>query len=144
MQGFPKVKLIAVGKVKKPWIQAGIETYVKRLPELSLTEIKDTDPDAEAHKIIAMGRPGNCLIALSEDGDRLTSTEFAQLFTATESNELVFCIGGPAGISPILRSAAQRTLSLSPMTFPHELARLLLVEQLYRAKTIVQGGTYHK
>ncbi|MGF1512208.1 MAG: 23S rRNA (pseudouridine(1915)-N(3))-methyltransferase RlmH [Elainellaceae cyanobacterium] len=144
MQGFPKVRLIAVGKIKKPWIQAGVETYCRRLPEVSLAEIKDSSPDAEARRILSMGRAGDRLIALSEDGDRLTSTEFAQMFAAVESNALVFCIGGPVGISPILRSVAHRILSLSPMTFPHELARLLLLEQIYRAKTILQGGTYHK
>ncbi|MGF1535485.1 MAG: 23S rRNA (pseudouridine(1915)-N(3))-methyltransferase RlmH [Elainellaceae cyanobacterium] len=144
MQGFPKIRVVAVGKVKKPWIQAGIETYFKRLPELSLSEVKDIGPDGEARKILSMARPGDRLIALSEDGDRLTSTQFAQLFTAVESNALVFCIGGPVGISPILRTKAERILSLSPMTFPHEVARLLLVEQIYRAKTILQGGTYHK
>lgn len=144
MQGFPKVKLIAVGKVKKSWIQAGIQVYAKRLPELSSVEIKDSDPDTEARKILSLCGSGDRLVALSEDGQALTSTEFAQLLATAESNSLVFCIGGPDGISPTLRRAADRVLSLSAMTFPHELARLVLIEQLYRAKTILQGGTYHK
>ncbi|MGB3615782.1 MAG: 23S rRNA (pseudouridine(1915)-N(3))-methyltransferase RlmH [Elainellaceae cyanobacterium] len=144
MQGFPKVKLIAVGKIKKPWIQAGIQAYGKRLPELSTMEIKDSDPDTEACKMLSMTRPGDRLMVLSEDGTTLTSIEFARILGSAASNNLIFCIGGPSGISSILRQSAHQLLSLSPMTFPHELARLLLVEQLYRAKTILQGGTYHK
>lgn len=144
MRGFPKVRLIAVGKIKKPWIQSGIQGYGKRLPELSTTEIKDTNPEAEARKMLSMTRSGDRLIALSEDGTTLTSAELAKLLGAAASNTLVFCIGGPSGISPTLRQAAHQILSLSPMTFPHEIARLLLIEQIYRAKTILQGGTYHK
>lgn len=144
MQGFPKIKLIAVGKVKKGWIQAGLQTYLKRLPELSITEIRDSNPAAEAQKVLTLCRPGDRLIVLTEEGNPRSSQELAHWLATAPSNSLVFCIGGPTGIAPALRQSAHQLLSLSPMTFPHELARLLLVEQLYRAKTILQGGTYHK
>ena len=144
MQGFPKVKLIAAGKIKKAWVQTGLQMYLKRLPELSITEIRDSDPAAEARKVLDRCRSGDRLIVLTEDGVSLSSEAFARQLAAAPSNSLVFYIGGPTGIAPALRQSAHQLLSLSPMTFPHEVARLLLVEQLYRAKTILQGGTYHK
>jgi 23S rRNA (pseudouridine1915-N3)-methyltransferase len=144
MTSFPKVKLIAVGKIKKSWIRDGILIYQQRLPELAVTEIKDSTPEKEGAQISSMLKGGDRLIALTETGKTYTSTQFAHWLSRAESHSLVFVIGSATGLSPAIQQMAAQQVSLSPMTFPHEVARLLLVEQLYRAKTILQGRSYHK
>ncbi len=143
-QSFPKVKIIAVGKVKKGWLKDGINTYIQRLPELECLEIKDTDPETEAAKVLALLKTYDKLIVLSEDGKRFDSVTFSHWLGQAASGTLVFFIGGPTGVSYSLKQRADKVLSLSAMTFPHEVAQLLLLEQLYRSKTILQGGSYHK
>lgn len=142
--GFPHVKILAVGKVKKTWIQDGIQVYLARSPEVQIVEIKDSDPETEAARVLSMLSSDEQLIALSEEGKLMTSMVFAEFLTHYSSNQLVFVVGGADGLGDRLKSRADQILSLSAMTFPHEIARLLLVEQLYRAKTILQGGKYHK
>ena len=141
---FPKIKLIAVGKIKKGWLREGIEVYQKRLPELEVVEIKDSTPDKEGEQILSMLKGRDRLIALTETGKIYSSTQFADWLSQADSNRLVFVIGSSEGLSHTLQNAAAHHLSLSSMTFPHEVARLLLAEQLYRAKTILQGRNYHK
>jgi 23S rRNA (pseudouridine1915-N3)-methyltransferase len=144
MSAFPKLKLIAVGKVKKNWIRQGLELYVKRLPELEILEIKDTTPHKEGEQILALVGKGDRLIALSAEGKTYTSPAFAQYLSQAPSHGIVFALGSAEGLSAELKQQATLTLSLSPLTFPHEFARLMFVEQLYRAKNILQGGSYHK
>lgn len=144
MTSFPKVKLIAVGKIKKGWIRDGIAVYQKRLPEIEVTEIKDSTPEKEGAQILSLMKGRDRLIALTETGNTYSSTQFADWLSHAESNSLVFVIGSAEGLSQAIQQAAAQQLSLSPMTFPHEIARLLLMEQLYRAKTIMQGSSYHK
>lgn len=144
MQSFPKVTLIAVGKIKKRWIQDGIEQYVKRLPELTVVEIKDSTPDGEASKVLTYVKGGDRLVVLTEEGTSYTSVQLASMLAKADSGALIFLIGGPDGIAASLKVQAHQLLSLSAMTFPHELARLMLVEQLYRAKTIHQNSSYHR
>jgi 23S rRNA (pseudouridine1915-N3)-methyltransferase len=143
-QSFPKVKIVAVGKVKKAWLKDGIALYQQRLPEVGILEIKDTDKIQEAHKLNSLIKTRDALIVLSEDGHLFDSVKFAHWLGQADSGTLVFFIGGPTGVSPDLKQQARAVLSLSAMTFPHEIARLLLVEQLYRAKTLLQGSNYHK
>ena len=143
-QSFPKVKIIAVGKVKKGWVKTGIEIYQKRLPEVDIVEIKDAGKAQEAQKLKGLLTQHDQLIVLTEDGQTFDSVGFANWLRQLASGKLVCFIGGPEGISSELKQQADHTLSLSALTFPHELARLLLLEQLYRAKTILQGGKYHK
>jgi 23S rRNA (pseudouridine1915-N3)-methyltransferase len=144
VQSFPKVKIFAVGKVKKGWLKEGIDVYLHRLPELELAEIKDSDKTQEADKVKSLLKTNDKLIVLSEDGRTFDSTEFAHWLGQEASGTLVFFIGGPEGVSPEIKQQAYTVLSLSAMTLPHEVARLILLEQLYRAKTILQGGSYHK
>jgi len=144
MSSFPKLTTIAIGKVKKGWVREGLEVYLQRVPELTMIELKDSTPDKEGEQILSKLKPNDRLIALTEDGDTFGSIAFAQWLAQAESNRLVFAIGSADGISPTVKQAAERCLSLSPMTFPHEIARLLLFEQFYRAKNILQGGSYHK
>ncbi|MBE7383267.1 MAG: 23S rRNA (pseudouridine(1915)-N(3))-methyltransferase RlmH [Leptolyngbya sp. SIO1E4] len=144
MGSFPKVKLISVGKVKKPWIREGIEVYQKRLPELEIIEVKDSTPNKEGEQILSLLKGSDRLIALTEEGKSFSSLQFAEFLSQADSNRLMFTIGSAEGLSLTVKEAAVTCLSLSLMTFPHEIARLLLVEQLYRAKTILQGSSYHK
>ncbi|MEM1292055.1 MAG: 23S rRNA (pseudouridine(1915)-N(3))-methyltransferase RlmH [Cyanobacteria bacterium P01_H01_bin.162] len=144
MASFPKIKLIAIGKVKKGWIREGIEVYRKRLPELDLVELKDSTPEKEGAQILSMIKPSDRLLALTEEGKTWSSLAFADFVSQADSHNLVFAIGSAAGLSPAIKQSAAQCLSLSPMTFPHEVARLLLLEQLYRAKSILQGSQYHK
>ncbi|MBT9315097.1 23S rRNA (pseudouridine(1915)-N(3))-methyltransferase RlmH [Leptothoe spongobia] len=143
-QSFPKVKIIAVGKVKKGWLKDGIGLYTQRLPEVAVIEIKDTAPDTEAQKVLNSLKTYDKLVVLSEDGKHFDSVSFGHWLGQEASGTLVFFIGGPTGISQHLKKKAYQVISLSAMTFPHEIARLLLLEQLYRGKTILQGGSYHK
>lgn len=144
MASFPKLKLIAVGKVKKEWIRQGLAVYLKRVPEVDILEIKDSNPEKEGEQLLALVRSGDRLVALSEAGQTYSSLAFAEFLASVPSGRLILFIGGADGLSPQLKQQAHALLSLSPMTFPHELARLLLLEQLYRAKTILQKGRYHK
>lgn len=144
MTSFPKIKLLAIGKVKKGWIRDGIAVYHKRLPELDIVELKDTNPDKEGEQILSQLKGRDRLIALTEEGQHYDSVQFAKLVSRAESGSLVFAIGSAEGLSAPVKSHASQLLSLSAMTFPHELARLLLLEQLYRAKAILQGSSYHK
>lgn len=144
MGNFPKVRLIAIGKVKKAWIREGLATYQKRLPELTVQELKDSTPVKEGAQILSLVEGSDRLIALTEEGRTFSSIKFAEFLSDADSNRLVFALGSAEGLSLPVKQQAHQQLSLSPMTFPHEVARLLLVEQLYRAKTILQGSSYHK
>lgn len=139
-----RIRVIAVGKVRKRWIQDGLAVYLKRLPGLVVSELRDGDPAREGQALLAELRSEERLVALCEEGELLSSQALAQRLQGSGSERLAFVIGGADGLDPALKARARWLLSLSPMTFPHELARLLLVEQLYRAQTIQQGGPYHK
>jgi len=141
-QSFPKVKIIAVGKVKKAWLKEGIELYSKRLPEVQIIEIKDSGKEKEAAKLESMMTAQDRLAILAEYGKEQDSVAFARWLGQEAYGTLVLFIGGPDGISDRLKQHSM--ISLSAMTFPHEVARLMLIEQLYRAKTILQNGSYHK
>ena len=136
--------IFAVGKVRKRWVKEGLELYLKRLPGLTITEFRDSTPQKEAEAIQTKLKKNETLIALTEEGNSLASIPFAKYLKAFGSQRLAFVIGGANGIAPEIKDVAHLLLSLSPMTFPHEIARLLLVEQLYRATTIIQGGPYHR
>lgn len=139
-----RIRILAVGRVRKRWVEEGVLLYRKRLPGLELTELKDSTMAREAGMILAALRPDERLVVLSEEGRTYGSVDFAERLRDSASGRLAFVIGGAEGIDPELKARASWLLSLSPMTFPHEIARLLLLEQLYRATTILQGGPYHK
>ena len=139
-----RIRILAVGKVRKGWVLEGIATYLKRLPGLQVVELRDAGKAKEADAVLAALQPGEQLVVMAEEGQTFDSPAFAERLKGSGSERLVFVIGGAEGIDPALKARASWKLSLSPMTFPHELARLLLLEQLYRALTIQQGGPYHK
>ena len=139
-----RIRILAVGKVRKGWVLEGISTYLKRLPGLQVVELRDAGKAKEAEAVLAALQPGEQLVVMAEEGQTFDSPAFAERLEGSGSERLVFVIGGAEGIDPALKARASWKLSLSPMTFPHELARLLLLEQLYRASSIQQGGPYHK
>ncbi len=137
-------KIIAIGKIKRKWIQEGIEMYLKRLPGLEVKEIKDNTQSKEEVAIKEIISKNEILVTLNENGQSFTSRQLAKKLLNSNNQNITFVIGGASGLPPSLNNSASWQLSLSPLTFPHEIARLLLIEQLYRAKTITQGGPYHK
>jgi len=139
-----RIRILAVGKVRKAWVLEGIATYLKRLSGLQVVELRDSGKAKEAEAVLAALQPGEQLVVMAEEGQTFDSPAFAERLEGSGSERLVFVIGGAEGIDPALKARASWKLSLSPMTFPHELARLLLLEQLYRALSIQQGGPYHK
>ena len=139
-----RYRILAIGKLRKRWIQDGVELYCKRLPGLSITELREGSQLREAEAILTALKSNETLVALSEDGETLDSVAFAERLRDCGSQRLTFLIGGAAGLSEEIKRTAGWTLSLSAMTFPHDLARLLLVEQIYRAQSILRGGPYHR
>ena len=144
MLNIAHYKIIAIGKIKKKWIQEGIEMYLKRLPGLEVIEIKDSNQIKEEDTIKEIIKKNEILVTLNENGKFFTSKQLSKKLLNSYHQKIIFVIGGASGLSSYLNNSASWQLSLSPLTFPHEIARLLLIEQLYRAKTITQGSPYHK
>ena len=139
-----RCRIIAIGKVRKTWVQEGIELYRKRLPGLTIVELRDGNPEKEAESIRQTLRSDEWPVMLMEQGETLTSISLSERLRSLGSQRLAFVIGGADGLTAELKALAHWKLSLSPMTFPHELARLLLIEQLFRAQAIQQGSPYHR
>jgi 23S rRNA (pseudouridine1915-N3)-methyltransferase len=141
------IKILAVGKIKDAAYSQKIEEYAERIrhdAKLAIVEIKDSDTEGEAEKILDhCGREQAEVFALDERGMLLTSLEFARTISVVP-RRMIFVIGGPDGLSDRVKKAARACIALSPMTFTHEMARLLLVEQIYRAISIIKGRKYHK
>ena len=155
-----KIKIIALGKVNEPYLKAGVDEFLKRIApyctidvvEIKPVEIKDENLvkrclDFEGEKILAHIKPSSFVITMEISGKTLSSEDFAEQINAianSGTNELVFVIGSSNGISEKVSARADYKLSLSKMTFLHNFARLILVEQIYRAFKIIKGETYHK
>ena len=144
MLNISHYKIIAIGKIKKQWIKIGIEMYLNRLPGLQVIEIKDSTQTKEEYAIKDIIKKNETLVTLNENGQSFTSKGLVKKLLNCQSQNISFAIGGATGLSPSLNSSAAWQLSLSPLTFPHEIARLILIEQIYRANTIIQGFPYHK
>ena len=155
-----KIKIIALGKIKEKFLKEGIDEFLKRLTpyanveiaELAPVEIRDENLiekalDAEGEKILACIKPQTYVITLEIQGKMLSSEEFAEKIQTLSNegiSEIAFVIGSSNGISKEVSKRADFALSMSKMTFLHQFARLLLVEQIYRAFKIIKGETYHK
>jgi 23S rRNA (pseudouridine1915-N3)-methyltransferase len=142
--------LLCVGKLKDRGHLELEDDYLKRLnPKLNLVEVRayDDQTEIEAKELLKKIEDQAFVILLTEHGKLRSTTKFHQWFEgllSTPGGPLVFVIAGAAGPHELIRQRADATLSLSPLTFPHKLARLLLIEQLYRAQTLRQGHPYHK
>ncbi|MDE5594529.1 MAG: 23S rRNA (pseudouridine(1915)-N(3))-methyltransferase RlmH [Muribaculaceae bacterium] len=154
-----KVQLIAIGKMNDAPLVLAVEKYVKRLVHyipfqfITIPDIKTTramteqrQKDAEGALILSSVDSRDFVILLDERGKEFTSREFAAYVdkkTLSLPGNLVFVIGGPYGFSQEVYDRANDKVSLSKMTFSHEMVRLFFVEQLYRAMTILRGEPYH-
>lgn len=158
-----RIKILAVGKVKEKYVQAGIEDYVKRLKRYLPFEVVETKEEREpknpsqkdledlkqkeAAHLLGKIRDTDFVIALDGQGKNLDSPGFARLLQQAfdgGSAQIVLVIGGSNGLHKTLLERANRILAFSKMTFPHQLFRLMLCEQCYRAQTILKGQKYHK
>lgn len=154
-----KIILLAIGKTGAKYLNDGIEQYVKRLshyvpfefrilPDVKTTKslTADRQKELEGQMFLSAIGQGDWVTLLDERGKEMTSREFAGYIDKkmiTVPKNLFFVIGGPYGFSPELYSRANDKLSLSKMTFSHEMIRLFFVEQIYRAMTILKGEPYH-
>ena len=153
-----KSKLIVVGKTTNKHIEACIEEYVNRIQHYMpfsievIPEIKNTKSLSEEQQKESVGQlilkrisPTDTVVLLDEHGKEYRSLDFASWVEKKQitTRQLVFIIGGPYGFSPAVYARANDKLSLSLMTFSHQMVRLIFVEQLYRACTIIKGEPYH-
>lgn len=159
-QNKMNIKIIALGKIKERFLKDGIDEFLKRLTpyasfeiiELPAIEIKDENLTArvleqEGEKILSHIKPQSYVITMEIKGKMFSSEEFAQKIedlTNDGTSEIIFVIGSSCGISPTVSARANLKMSMSKMTFLHQFARLILVEQIYRAFKIIKGETYHK
>ena len=157
------VEILCVGKLSQKWFADGFEEYRKRLTafdKVTVTEISEyriTD-DNDSSRQEAVRREGDSIlkylkndsravkVALCVEGKEFSSEELARLLedTRQEASKIIFVIGGSAGLSEEVKKECQVRLSMSRMTFPHQMARMILAEQLYRAESINSGMKYHK
>lgn len=146
-----QIRVLCTGRLKEKFFAEACGEYAKRLRRycsLEITELSETgDRQKDARAMAERLRPGEFVIALCIEGTLLSSEKFADMLAETAlrgASRLCFLIGGSDGLSGELKQRADARLSLSPMTFPHHLARVLLLEQLYRVFQIREGGPYHK
>lgn len=154
-----KIKLVTVGKTDMPWVREGLEMYRSRLEHyvpFTITEIPELKGAAslsaqqikekEGEKILAVLKESDYVILLDEHGQKYRSTAFAAFLEkrmAAGGKDIVFVIGGAYGFSQKIYGRAASMLSLSDMTFSHQMVRTVFAEQLYRAFTIMRGEPYH-
>ncbi len=158
-----KITLITVGKIKERFFEEAIKEYSKRLSrycKLEIIQVADEKtPDGasetveaqikekEGKRILSYVKDGSYVVALAIEGVMLSSTELAETIgklTVDGTSQIVFIIGGSLGLSPEVMKRADYALSFSPMTFPHQLMRVVLLEQIYRSFRILTGEPYHK
>lgn len=153
-----KTLLILVGKTTDKHFQAGISDYTGRIGHympfelITIPELKNTksmseeqQKQAEGELILRQVQPADTVVLMDEHGRELRSTEFARWLQQKQqtARRLVFIIGGPYGFSDDVYRRANEQFSLSKMTFSHQMVRLIMTEQLYRACTIIRGEPYH-
>lgn len=158
-----RIAIACVGRLKERYWREAAAEYVKRLSRYAQTEILEVEDEpaperySDAQRTAAMAREGERLLnqiqprdfvaALCVDGNRLASEDFAaelDSWMSRGATRIVFVVGGSLGLSPAVLARANARISLSDMTFPHQLARVLLLEQVYRAFKILNNETYHK
>lgn len=154
------IKIIALGRIKEKFLKEGVDEFLKRLTPYSSVEIVELNPieikdenlvekilDEEGEKILSLIKPSSFVVTMEIHGKMFSSEEFsekiAQLINDGVS-ELVFVIGSSCGLSKKVSARADLKMSMSKMTFLHQFARLILVEQIYRAFKIMKNEKYHK
>lgn len=157
-----RVKLITLGKLKEKYLREAAEEYIKRLSRYCTLEIVELQPkalpedpsaeqiaaalNAEAELIEKQLPKGGTVVALCIEGKQQPSEKMAELIerSALSGGSISFIIGSSFGMAERIKNSADVRLSMSQMTFPHQLARVMLLEQIYRGFKISEGSTYHK
>ncbi|MHB8062757.1 MAG: 23S rRNA (pseudouridine(1915)-N(3))-methyltransferase RlmH [Ruminiclostridium sp.] len=158
-----KITIAAVGRLKERYLKDGISEYIKRLSRFTDIEVIEVDDEhapeslsaaqesqvkyREAERLLKRVKDGSYIILLDLAGEQLDSQGFSaklESIMLSGSSHITFIIGGSLGLDQSLINAAKYRISLSKMTFPHQLARLILLEQVYRAFKIMKNETYHK
>ena len=143
-----KIYFVVVGKIKEKFYTDAVAEYVKRLSRFAKVEVKElpegSGPEAEADNILRACK--GYVIALAIEGEKVSSEKLAAKMAklTNEGKDVTFVIGSSCGLSDKVKQAADYKLSFSDMTFPHQLMRVILAEQVYRAFMINAGATYHK
>ena len=154
-----KLKIISIGKGMPPWVQAAFAEYQKRLPKACLLQLIEIDSklnyknlsvnaiqEKESNLLLAACDKTDFIVALDKTGQSWST----QILSEKMANwlelgkDIVLLIGGPEGLSADCLKRANQTWSLSALTFPHPMVRIILAEQLYRARSILQGHPYHR
>lgn len=151
------ISVIAVGNIKEKFYRDAANEYIKRLSrfgKITITEVKECrktslmqDIDAEGDEIIKKIKKGDFVVALCIEGKQQTSEEFADTIKSAGINGyggITFIIGGSNGLSEKVKQLASLRLGFSKMTFPHQLMRVVLLEQIYRGFKIINNENYHK
>lgn len=147
-----KLRILTVGKKHEPWVEQGIDRFVQRLRPPFSAEFEliphsgkngEQAAEEESAHLLRRIRPNDHILLLDERGTNLSSPELSAHITDQQSTQVVIIIGGAYGVSQELRQRANLTWSLSRLVFPHQLVRLILAEQLYRAQEISRGSQYH-
>lgn len=158
-----KIKVITVGKLKETYLKDGVAEYSKRLTRFTKIEwielIDEKTPDRasqaenaqilekEARRIMGKIADRDYVIVLAIEGQQFSSEKFSKMLsdiTIKGFSDITFVIGGSLGLSPIVKNRANLLMSFGKLTLPHQLMKLVLVEQIYRAFMIQQGSPYHK
>ncbi len=157
------IKIICVGRIKEKFYRDAVSEYVKRLtrytkieivecadektPDNASEEVNDQIKDKEGERILGKIRDGDYVIALAIDGKSRSSESLSRHLDSlmvSGKSTIAFVIGGSLGLSPAVLARSQERLSFSEMTFPHQLMRVILLEQIYRSFRIMKGEPYHK
>lgn len=143
------IKIICVGKVKEKYLRDMIDDYIKRISKyhkIEIIELTDSNINKEKEELLKVINTKDYNIVMDIDGNNLSSREFAEKIDKTFliNSNITFIIGGSDGISPEIKGLANYRLSFSKLTFPHQLFRGILLEQIYRAFKILNNESYHK
>ena len=143
------IKIICVGKIKENYLRDMINDYAKRISKyhkIEIIELTDSNINKEKEELLRVINTKDYNIVMDIDGNNLSSREFAEKIDKTFliNSNITFIIGGSDGISPEIKELANYRLSFSKLTFPHQLFRGILLEQIYRAFKILKNESYHK
>lgn len=148
------IKIICVGKIKEDFFKEAVNEYQKRISKYAKIEIieipdepiKEKAKAVEGLKILNKINSNDYVITLEIEGKQLDSVEFSKAINNWEVNHsnIIFVIGGSYGLGDEIKQRSNYKLSFSKMTFPHQLFRIILLEQIYRSHKIISGETYHK
>ena len=153
-----QIQLIAVGNKMPDWVQQGYNEYAKRLPRECELVLKEINPDKrrsgdiaritkeEGERMIAALSPRSHIVTLDIPGKPWSTEDLAQRLRRWQENAqpVALMVGGPEGLSPQVKALAQESWSLSPLTFPHPLVRVVVAEQIYRAWSLLNNHPYHR